>query len=242
MLTIFGLIVTLFWLWILEDCARHEPNRLWVAIVLLFYFPGAMLYLLNLALTERSRKIISPVRRLQLQQELRSAKIAVRSIGKDYQYLMLGNVLLELGDLDRAERAYGRALVKAPKHPYALYGAASVAYQQGRCAVAARHLELLLKIDRDHLQGDASLMYAQVLFNLEKRSIAKSHLIHDIERWGHPESIVMLAKIEIQQSNLDRAKQLLQQLLIDLKKSPQYHLNRHQTSLRQARLLLSTLP
>ena len=131
---------------------------------------------------------------------------------------------------------------KEPKNPYALWGAASVAFYQDRFAVASRHLELLLKIDPKHLQGDASLLYAKVLFNLEKWSIAKSRLQEDIHDWGHPESTIMLAKIEIQDGNSGTAKKLLQNMLSKLRDSPTYHARRHQQVIREAEIILRTMP
>jgi hypothetical protein len=238
----FILIITGLWIWILVDCYQNEPNRLWFVTVLFFYFPGAVIYLIMRNPKPQSHKNISPLRRLQLQQELRRAKIAAKSIGKAYQYLMLGNILLDLGDFERAELAYTKALRKEPKNPYALWGAASVSFHQARFAVASRHLELLIKIDPKHLQGDASLLYAKVLFNLEKWSLARSYLQDDIYYWGHPESIIMLAKIEMQDRNIDRADRLLQELVTKLKKSPTYHLHRHQQLMKEAEQMLRNMP
>jgi hypothetical protein len=235
-------IITGFWIWMLIDCYHDKRTRsTWFWIVLLFYFPGALVYFIDRQSKSQSQKIISPLRRIQLQQELYRAKIAAKHIGKAYQFLILGNVLLELGDLDRAELAYQRALSKEPKNPYALWGAASVAFDRERFAVAARHLELLLKIDPKHLQGYASLLYAKVLFNLSKWSIAKSHLNEDIYYWGHPESTIMMAKIEIKDGNAGIAKKLLESLLSKLKDAPTYHARRHQQVSKEAVSMLRSI-
>jgi hypothetical protein len=217
-------IITGFWIWMLIDCDRDKRNRSsWFWIVLFCYFPGALVYFVDRQSQHQPHKYVSPLRQIQLRQELYRARIAAKYIGKAYQFLMLGNILLELGDLDRAELAYQKALSKEPKNSYALWGAASVAFDRERFAVAARHLELLLKIDPKHLQGDASLLYAKVLFNLSKWSIARSHLKEDIHYWGHPESTIMLAKIEIKDANTSVAENLLENLLSKIKNSPTYH-------------------
>ncbi len=225
----------------LVDCYNHNQGRLWFLVVLFLYFPGALVYFIGRDGKYRPRKIVSPLRHFQLQQELHRAKIAVRAIGKSYQYLMLGNILAELGDFERAELAYAKALSKEPKNLYALWGSASVSFQQNRFAVASRHLELLLKIDPNHLQGDASLLYAKVLFNLGKLSVARSHLQNDIYLWGHPESIIMLAKIEMQSRNIVKTKELLHGLVSRLKNSPQYHVKRHRQLVKEAQQILSGL-
>jgi tetratricopeptide (TPR) repeat protein len=201
-----------------------------------------LIYAFNQSSKHQNRRIINPLRRLQLQQELYRAKIAAKYIGKAHQYLILGNILLELGEFDRSQLAYTKSLNKDPKNLYALWGAALVASHQERWAIASRHLELLLKIDRRHLQGDASLLYAKVLFNLEKWSVARAHLNEDIYYWGHPEAIVMLAKIEIQDGNIGTAKKLLENMLLKIKGSPTYHSRRYQPVTREAASIIRTMP
>ena len=199
-----------------------------------------LVYLFNQGSKNQSRKILNPLRRLQLQQELNKAKIGVRYIGKAHQYLILGNILAELGEFDRAQFSYTKALNKDPKNSYALWGAASVASHQSQWAIASRHLELLLKTDPKHLQGDASLLYARVLFNLEKWSIARVQLSEDIYYWGHPEATVMLAKIEIRDGNIGIARKMLEDMLFKLKGSPTYHSRRHQLVIKEAKYILRT--
>jgi hypothetical protein len=140
-----------------------------------------------------------------------------------------------------SQLAYQKALSKEPKDLYTLWGAASLALDRERFAVASRHLELLLKIDPKHLQGDASLLYAKVLFNLSKWSIAKSHLKEDIHDWGYPESTIMLAKIEIKDGNTTAAINLLENLLSKLNDSPTYHARRYQQVSREATNLLRSI-
>jgi hypothetical protein len=237
------LIITGFWIWMLVDCYNNKSDRSsWFWVVLFLYFPGAFIYFIQRNNKSQTRKRLSPLRRLQLQQELYRAKIEIKYIGKGYQYLIAGNILLELGELDRAKTAYDRALIKEPKNLYALWGAASVAFSQDRLAVSSRYLELLLKLDPNHLQGDASLLYAKVLFDLEKWSIVKSHLKEDIRYWGHPESTIMLAKIEIQDGNIGTARKLLQDMLSKLRDSPAYHYQRHQKLFGEAESILRNTP
>ncbi|MBN2110069.1 MAG: PLDc_N domain-containing protein [Methanosarcinaceae archaeon] len=46
-----GLLGTIFWIWMLLDCAMKEPSEgndklIWVIIILFAHLPGALLYLL----------------------------------------------------------------------------------------------------------------------------------------------------------------------------------------------------
>ncbi len=235
-------ILTAFWVWMLIDSYQNDPTQLaWFWLVLFLCLPGALIYFFNRKPTSQSRKSLHPLRRLQLQQELHRARIAAKYIGKAHQFLILGNILLDLGELDRAKCAYATALSKEPKNPYALWGSASVAFYQDRFAVASRHLELLLKIDPRHLQGDASLMYAKVLFKLEKWSIIELHLQEDIYYWGHPESIIMLARIEMQNGNVGTAKKMLDNMISKLRASPTYHYRRYRQVVREAESIIRHL-
>jgi tetratricopeptide (TPR) repeat protein len=134
-------ILTVFWIWMLIDSYQNARNQLaWFWLVLFMYIPGALIYFFSHDTTSRSHKKLHPLRRLQLQQELKRARIASKCIGKAHQFLILGNILLDLGEFEQAKSAYDRALSKEPKNPYALWGSASVAFYQDRFAVASRHL------------------------------------------------------------------------------------------------------
>jgi hypothetical protein len=230
-------LATVFWLAMLLDCLSIERDRkAWLWIVLFFYFPGALIYF-----SQRSKSQSSPLRRLQLGQKLIGAKADAKNIGKAHQYLILGNILTELGQFDRARSAYDLALTKEPKNLYALWGAASLAFQEERFEIASRHLELLLKIDPRHLQGDASLLYAKVLFESKNWSAAKPYLKQDLLHWGHPESTIMLAKIEIQDGNGELARNLLQDMVSKVSNSPSYHYRRHKSIVMEARVMLKLI-
>jgi hypothetical protein len=47
----FALLATVFWIWMLVDCATKEPNEgnnkiVWVIIICLLHFVGALIYLI----------------------------------------------------------------------------------------------------------------------------------------------------------------------------------------------------
>lgn len=56
------------------------------------------------------------------------------------------------------------------------------------------------------------------------------------------ESIIMLAKIEMQDGNMEIAKKLLQNMLAKLNDSPAYHYRRHQQVIREAKSILRSIP
>ena len=44
-----GLLGTVFWIWMLVDCAKHEPKEgndrlIWILVIALLHLPGALIY------------------------------------------------------------------------------------------------------------------------------------------------------------------------------------------------------
>jgi hypothetical protein len=37
-----GLLATAFWIWMIYDCAKNEPERYWLYIIIFLNFPGAL--------------------------------------------------------------------------------------------------------------------------------------------------------------------------------------------------------
>ncbi len=48
MLGILGLLTTVFWIWMIIDCATHERNStdkiVWIVIIIFTHFIGALIY------------------------------------------------------------------------------------------------------------------------------------------------------------------------------------------------------
>jgi hypothetical protein len=242
MIQALAFITTGFWMLMIFDCVRNDPERnTWIWILIFLHFPGALIYFVARRLPQMNLPMPNYFKRWTRQQELWNAEAAVRNIGKAHQYVLLGNVLSEIGEFDKAADAYQQALEKEPKNAHALWGAAFIEMRQKKFEAAKAHLEILLKLDPDYKCGEASLFYGKALFELKDWEAAKIHLDKDIKYWSHPESSILLATIQMQAGNSEDARDRLETMLAKVKGSPAFHYRKQQQWVRQAEKMLRTL-
>jgi hypothetical protein len=170
-----------------------------------------------------------------------NAEAGVQNIGKSHQYVILGNVLLEMGDIDRALAAYTEALIKESSNPNALWGCATIEIQQQKFDLARKHLKALLDKEPEYKRGEASLLYGKALYELAQWSVAKAHLDRDVKNWSHSESFILLAKIALQAGDRQAARGYLHTMLAKVKASPRYSYRRNQHLVSQAEKMLKTV-
>ncbi|MEB3292522.1 MAG: tetratricopeptide repeat protein [Synechococcales bacterium] len=234
-----GIVVPIFWAWMIFDCVKNEPDRqTWLWILLFLNAFGALIYFLTRWLP---RANLPQLKRFQYRQKLWNAEAAVRNLGKAHQYVGLGDVLVEMGEWNRAREAFQQALDKEPKNVNALWGSALVAMHDKQYAIARDLLAAILKTDFEARFGEVSLLYGQALFELPDWQTAKPHLEKDIRFWSHPESSLRLALILSQEGQKAEARDRLQTMLDRIQASPMYHHRRHRSTIRQAEKLLRSL-
>lgn len=239
---VLALLAIAFWLVMIVDCVRNEPDQTtWLWVLLLLNVTGSVLYFLARKLPRLQIPLPSYFKRWQLRQQLWIAEANARNIGKAHQFIGLGNLLAEVGKVNPAIDAYREALRQEPNNVHAHWEMAAISLQIKQPIVAQTHLTLLLQHDPDYKCGEASLLLGKVLFDLGDWDMAQKHLERDLKAWSHPEAALMLAKILIAQGDTTTAQTHLQTLLLNLRASPPYHYRRHQAVVKQAeRLAKST--
>ena len=235
-------LMTGFWMLMLFDCIRNDPERrTWLWILILLNIPGALLYFLIRRLPSLSIPLPPQFKRWTHRKQIWDAEAAVRHIGKPYQFVNLGNVLLDAGQRDRAYEAYQQALKQDPKHVNALWGMATIELARKDYANAKTHLTDLIKNDPDYKFGEASLAYGQALYELGAWDLAKSHLMDDLKRWSHPEAAIMLAMIHKEQGEKETARDVLDTMMFKLKGTPRFYLRKKRHLLNKAQKLTRSL-
>ncbi|MDX2100317.1 MAG: tetratricopeptide repeat protein [Leptolyngbyaceae cyanobacterium bins.59] len=228
-----GIVGIIFWIWMLYDCLkRNNTDRsLWIWVILILNIVGASLYFVVCWLPRNSNQIPTPrfANQWRYRDALWQAQAEVVNIGKAHQYVKLGDVLYEMGDLDRAMDAYQQALEKDPEETKALWGAASVAIAHKHWELAQAYLQTLLKIRSDFAYGDASFAYGQVLFESRQWDAAEQHLQEHLRLWSHPQGYITLAKVQHKKGQIAEARQTLETMIIRVKSSVpfQYRKNKH---------------
>ncbi len=241
-LGIWVLLPGAFWMLMIFDCVRNEPDRqTWLWILMFLNVPGALIYCVACWLPRANVPIPNYFKRWASRQPLWNAEAAVKNIGKAHQYVTLGNVLCDLGTFDKAVEAYDQALEKEPENTHALWGMAFLEMKNQQFDRAKNHLKTLLKLDRDYKCGEASLLYGKALSALKDWDAAKIHLEQDIKYWSHPESSTLLAQILIDRGNTQEARDCLTTMTTKVKASPIYHYRRNKKWVSRAEKMLRSL-
>jgi hypothetical protein len=240
--TIALLVGQVFWLWMLIDCMKAEgPRSEWRYILFFGNVAGALAYFVVRWLPSNQVAMPGFMRQWTYKQKLYNAKAAARNIGNAYQYTILGDVYMQMGDPKAAQTAYTTALDKEKQNVNALWGLAQIAMDGKQYDVAKNYLTILMKLDREARFGEVSLLYGKARYELKEWAELKEHLKEDIRFWGHPESAVMLATILQQDGAAADARECLESMIAKVEASPMYHHRRHQPTLRKARKLLKAL-
>ncbi len=231
-----------FWIWMLVDCARKDPDRyIWIWIVL-FVPLGSLIYFFVRWLPNNDFRMPRALRQMARGREIERLEIAAQQIGNAHQHIQLGDVLYEVGKHDRAKAAYAVALAKDGNNTQALWGAAQVDYQLKDYATSRDRLQKLLAIDPQYKFGDVSLLFGKALYQTGDRPSAKEHLEKHIVRWRHPEALFLLATIEAEAGNSDEARAHLQAMVMDINGCPRAIARKYGIWKSKARRMFKKLP
>jgi hypothetical protein len=231
-----------FWMLTIFDCIRREPKGSnWLWILILLNFPAAVVYVIARKLPELNVSLPNFFKRWRLRAALNRAETGVYKEGNADRYVALGNVLLDMGKYDRALESYHEASSREAANPHALWGRAIVEIHQQQFDRAAEHLKTLLQQEPNYKSGSASFLYGKVLYELAQWDKAKQQLIRNRDRWGHPESSLLLAQIAINDRELAIAKSYLEHLLARLATSPLPNRRQHRQLFDRAEQLLKSL-
>jgi hypothetical protein len=231
-----------FWMLMIFDCVRNEPDRQsWLWLLIFLNGVGATIYFLARVLPRLNVATPSFLKRWSLKQKLWNAEAAVKNIGKAHQHVIFANLLLEVGELEQAKEHFQQALAKESQNTDALWGTSLIELKKKQFVSAKEHLQLLLKKDPKARYGDVSLQYGKTLFELQEWDEAVAHLKVDIQEWSHPEASWLLAQIQLQRGQHDQALEVLDKMLFKVRSSPTFHYNRYRALIRKTERLLKTL-
>ena len=233
------LLTTAFWVLMIIDCMSKEPERrTWIWILILLNYIGALVYFILRYLPRSNLALPRFLGRWTRRQELWNAEAEAKNIGKDHQFVRLGNILFEIGEGDRARTSYYQALEKNPQNLQALWGAASIEVEKKNLEAACKHLEALLALDPEYKFGEADLLYSRVLYMLQDLGRARDRLEQNARTWGNAEARLLLAEIYLQDGNNEGARQQLDKMLNGLRGSPRFHYQNNRHLVRKAERLL----
>ena len=224
------------------ECIAYDPQRnIWIWVLILFNFPGAIVYFFVRRLPELDFPVSRHIQRRMRRDELWNAEAAAANIGNAYQWVVLGDIRSELRLLDKAKDAYLQALEKESDNLQAMWGIVQIEYERKNFADAKDYLTRIIKFKPDYEYGNAALLHTKVLLELGEESAAQQLLEKNIKIWNKPEAYLLLAEIDLKHDRHEIAKQHLEKMIANIRSSPKFHYKRHQHLERKAKKILRTL-
>lgn len=240
---VFWFLYFLFWVWMLIDCIRKDPDRfLWFWVILIFQPFGALIYFFIRWLPTNQFQLPEFARPLFHQRRINELETAALQIGNAYQFVRWGDALKEAGIQQKSLDAYLQALKKEPDNLQALWGAAQIEMQLKKYESAKNRCHIILGVDPEYKFGDVSLLYCKTICKLDSPEEARTHLIKHTKRWRQPEAMFMLATLEAEAGDHQAARKTLQGMLLDINGSPRGIARKFVRWKSKARRLLKHLP
>lgn len=240
---VFEILYFLFWIWMLVDCIRKDPDRfLWFWVIFIFQPLGAILYFFVRWLPTNHFQLPEFARPLFRQRRLNELETAALQIGNAYQFVRWGDALKEAGIHQKSLDAYQRALTKEPDNLQALWGAAQIEMKFKQFESAQHRCQQILEADPEYKFGDVSLLYCKTICEIDTPEKAREQLVIHTKRWRQPEALYMLAKLEVEAGDHRAARTTLQGMLLDINGSPRGIARKFVRWKSKARRLLKRLP
>ena len=214
----------IFWIWMVIECLKNDPERfLWIWILLFFNFIGAVIYFF--VRQPLKNRISTPrfFRKWSLKNDLLEAEENARVIGNAHQYIILGELLIEMSLYERAEKAFVEALKKDPDEVRARWGKSVIDMRNKKFQLAEENLEALLEKDPNYKYGEASLSLCRSLFLQGEKTKAKKILTEHLKKWNHPEARYLLANIYIEDNSEEEALKQLNTIKNDVRTAPPFY-------------------
>lgn len=239
----FGLLYMIFWIWMLVDCLRKDPDRfIWFWVILIFQPIGAFIYFFIRWLPSNQFQLPEFAKPFFHQRRLNELETAALQIGNAYQFVRWGDALKEAGIHQKSLDAYLQALKKEPDNLQALWGAAQIEMQLKKYESAQSRCQKILDVDPEYKFGDVSLLHCKTICKLDSPEKSREYLVKHTRRWRQPEAMFMLAELEAEASDHQAARKTLQGMLLDINGSPRGIARKFVRWKSKARRLLKHLP
>lgn len=102
-------------------------------------------------------------------------------------------------------------------------------------------MEKLVKLKPDFSYGDASLVYGQVLHQLNQSDRAKDNLEQHVRFWSHPQALLTLAQLYHHIGDNTKDRETIETMIIKIKSSTQFQYRQNKRYIHQGERFLAQL-
>lgn len=232
---IIGILLIAFWLWMLIDCIRNEPNKVtWLLILILLNILGAIIYWVVRKLPE----INNTFDRGNTRQVIRSLESQVIHLDNAYYRSKLGEVYLDARNVKMALLNFEKALEFEPDNISALLGKGECLVRMKKYNDAVSILEISYKKDPNHRMGKGGELLLDCYYKLGNNK-ALHDLLQELQKKNQSYQIEFYtAYFMIKDKKQEQAKEKLRNLIKNIKLLSRGDYYRHKNWLLNAKHLL----
>jgi len=220
-LGIIALPVLAFSIWMLVDCASHRREYYWYWIIIAFWGIGALIYFINFKWdSSRADAAIGGwLRNLRATDEI---KARVRHLDNAACYEDLGDNYWRLNKLADAEAAYKKALERDPKLLDVRAKLGHLLVTQNRAEEAWPLVEEILRQQRDYDTDEVLRQAARCQASLGNNARAEEFYLEFLDKHSYFEAHIEYAEFLLKTGRFDEGRAQLEEVILDIKTSPQY--------------------
>jgi hypothetical protein len=235
-LGIVAILATAFWVWMLIDCIRNEPQSVWIWVILFLGWLGGLIYFVGRKLPNMRAPGAATA---GLRERIRDLEEQVRHLKNPYYLTQLGQAYLDAGKTGRALEPFEEALKLDRENLAALVGAGECRVGLGKFEAALEPLDLAYGKDPNYRMGRGAELLAICCLELG-RDEKLQEIEPSLPKKAHLTEYVR-AYLQARRGNREEARQMLSRLIEDVRHLPRAYYRKDRIWMQKARALLRQL-
>ena len=228
------LVVTAFWLWMLVDAIRRE-EWLWAIIIFIGFGVSAALYyfLVYRAAPSATRGFELPG--AHNRKRIKELQAQIYHLDKAHHHSQLGDIYFQQGKLAKAEACYRAALERDAQDLDTRAHFGQCLLRQKHAAEARPLLEGVVQENPRHDYGHTMMALAETLTALGDMDAALKVWLQVTENNSYPRAKVQLAELYLAKGQADLARAEVRDVLADDVHAPAFQRRRDRVWVRRAK-------
>jgi tetratricopeptide (TPR) repeat protein len=235
-----GVILSVFWLWMLIDAIRRQ-EWIWALFIFIGFGLSALFYYFMVY-----RAAPSATRGFELpgaydRRRIKELQAKIHHLDKAHHHSQLGDIYFQRGKLAEAEASYRAALERDPQDLDTRAHLGQCLLRQRRPAEARPLLEGVIAENRKHDYGYSLMALAETLSAVGEKEQALNLWKQVTENHSYPRAKVQLAELYLAKNERELAGAELKDVIADDQHAPAFQRARDRVWVRRAKALMRRL-